>query len=174
MEAAAHPIARRHVGRGALASSITVAGLGAAAVDATYFTVKALVAGASPVGVLRAIAGFWLGKAAAADGLESPVIGAATHVGLAMVMAAGFVLLQPRLKGLRGPALLVGPAYGVGLYVVMYFIVLPLRWPGRFPSFDGWATLGDVLVHAAVGLAIVRLARRGSARAHDEGRPGAD
>lgn len=49
--------------------------------------------------------------------------------------------------------------YGLGLYGVMYLLVLPLRWPGIFPRWDGLFSATDVAAHMAVALAIATVAR---------------
>jgi uncharacterized membrane protein YagU involved in acid resistance len=138
--------------------TILLAGLAGAAVDAAYFTVKSYVDGVGPVRVLQSIAGFWLGKSAATGGAASAALGAATHLGLATIMAAGFVAVHRCFPMLRGSVVTMGAIYGLVLYAVMYGIVLPLRWPQIFPTFSGWTSVFDVLVHIAVGIAIAAVA----------------
>jgi hypothetical protein len=134
--------------------TIMLAGLAAAAVDAAYFTIKALIENVGPVRVLQGIAGFWLGNSAATSGSAGAALGAATHIGLATIMAAAFVAMYRSLPVLRGSFIKMGTVYGIALYGVMYGIVLPLRWPQIFPSFSGWGSVFDVVVHIAVGIAI--------------------
>lgn len=129
-----------------------VAGLGGAAVDAIYFSSKALVMGQSPISVLQAIAAFWLGKDAFGGGPQSAALGAATHVGLATAMAGGFLLARPHLRWLRGSVVQAGVLYGLFLYLLMYLVVLPIRWPTLYPNFTGLGFILDIAAHLAVGI----------------------
>jgi hypothetical protein len=137
--------------------TIMLAGLAAAAVDAAYFTVKSLIENVGPVRVLQGIAGFWLGKSAVTSGSAGAALGAATHIGLATIMAAGFIAMYRSLPVLRGSIIKMGTIYGIALYAVMYGIVLPLRWPEIFPTFSGWTSALDVVIHVAVGIAIAAI-----------------
>ena len=138
----------------AIYKAILLAGLAGGAVDAVYFSAGAVLKGSTPVRVLQGIASFWLDKAALDGGAASAMLGLATHFGLATLMAAGFVLARPFLPGLRGPALQAGIVWGVMLYLLMYLIILPLRWPALYPRWDGWTSGLDVMAHMAVGIAI--------------------
>ena len=137
-----------------LFSRVVVAGLAGAAVDFVYATTLGLVDGRGPVKVWQGVAGGWLGKAARDGGLASAGLGLATHVGIAACMAAAYALAATRLPILYRRPLLMGALYGLPLYGVMYRIVLPLRWPGVFPRWDGMKSVLDVLAHVGVGLAI--------------------
>ena len=140
--------------------SILLAGLAAGMVDAVYFSAGALMKGSTPVRVLQSIASFWLGKPSFGGGGASAMLGLITHFGLATLMAAGFVLLRPILPWLRGPALQAGIIWGALLYLLMYLVVLPLRWPSLYPRWDGWTSALDISVHLAVGIAIAVIAGR--------------
>lgn len=132
-----------------------LAGFAGGLVDLVYFSAKAEIEGGSPIRTMRAIAGFWLGKAAATGGMEAAALGLATHFGLATMMAVVYGVLTSFVPELRRTPFLVGPLYGLILYAVMYLVVLPARWPTIFPRFDGWTlAVLDGLVHIGVGTAI--------------------
>lgn len=133
---------------------IVVAGVSAAAVDGLYFSTTALLHGRSPIRVLQAIASFWLGRAALDGGAASALLGLATHVGLATIMAAVFACTALSLRWLRTHPAAAGAGYGLILYAVMYYGVLPLRWPSHYPRFEGWTSGLDLAVHMAVALSI--------------------
>lgn len=137
--------------------TILIAGLAAAAVDAAYFTSKSLLEGVGPLKVLQGIAGFWLGPAASKGGFASAALGAATHVSLATIMASGFIVFYRIAPKLAEAAVKMGALYGCLLYAIMYGIILPLRWPQIFPSFNGWTSVFDVTVHIAVGITIAAI-----------------
>lgn len=139
--------------RGLLARVVT-AGLAGAAVDFVYATTLGLIDGRGPLRVWQGVASGWLGRAAGEGGLASAGLGLVTHVGIATCMAGAYALAAKRLPILYRRPLLIGALYGLPLYGVMYRIVLPLRWPGIFPKWEGVTSVLDVLAHVGVGLAI--------------------
>ena len=80
---------------------IIVAGLAGALVDGIYFSTVARATGSLPYEVLQSIAAFWLGKAARLEGNASALLGLATHIGVATMMASGFAVAMNRLPFLR-------------------------------------------------------------------------
>jgi hypothetical protein len=144
-----------------LYARVVMAGMAGAAVDFVYATALGLINGRGPLKVWQGVASGWLGKAARDGGLASAGLGLATHIGIATCMAGAYALAATRLPILYRRPLLMGALYGLPLYGVMNRIVLPLRWPGVFPRWDGVKSLLDVLVHIGVGLAIaIVLSRR--------------
>jgi len=137
-----------------LFARVVLAGLAGAAVDFVYATTLGVIAGRGPVKVWQGVASGWLGKAAGDGGLASAGLGLATHLGIATCMAAVYALAATRLPILYRRPLLMGALYGLPLYAVMYRIVLPLRWPGIFPRWDGARSVLDVVAHVGVGLAV--------------------
>lgn len=132
-----------------------LAGFAGGLVDLVYFSAKAEIDGSSPIRTMKSIASFWLGKAAAAGGMETAALGLATHFGLATIMALVYGVATSFMPALRRRPFVTGPIYGLILYAVMYLVVLPLRWPSIFPRFDGWTlAVLDGLVHIGVGTAI--------------------
>jgi len=164
MTAAAASALSRPPGRSLLAR-IAMAGLAGALIDFVYATAMGAIAGRSPVRVWQGVAGGWLGKAASDGGLASAGLGLVTHVGIATCMAAAYALAAMRLSILYRRPALMGALYGLPLYLVMYRVVLPLRWPAIFPKWDGARSLGDIAAHVGVGLAIALvLSRRAAAK----------
>ena len=148
-----------------LFARVALAGLAGAAVDFVYATSLGLIDGRGPVKVWQGVAGGWLGKAAGEGGLASAGLGLATHVGIATCMAGAYALAATRLPILYRRPLLMGALYGLPLYGVMYRLVLPLRWPGIFPRWDGMRSVLDVLAHVGVGLAIAVVLSRSAKEA---------
>jgi hypothetical protein len=145
---------------------IILAALIAASIDALWFSATAWLQGSSGYVVMQLTGGFWMTHGALKAGAASFLLGCATHVAVAMMMATGFALLYPRLAVLRRAPLVSGTLYGLFLYVLMNLIVLPLRWRSNFPRFAGWQSLGDLLVHVAFGIIFaVLIGRRAPASA---------
>lgn len=113
------------------------------------------------VQVFQAIAVGALGKASYDGGLATALLGA----GLQWFMASMFVLVYA-LVGKRVPALLrrpfvYGVPYGLVLYVVMNFVVMPLSRVGASPSLEHPGRLVPVVVaHMAFGVVCVWFAGR--------------
>jgi hypothetical protein len=139
---------------------IALAGVAGGVVDAVYFSTLAWIQGRSPFRVLQSIASFWLGAASMHAGVISALLGFATHFGLAILMAAGYAAAATKLPLFRHRPRTAGPVYGLVLYWVMYYLVLPLRWPEIYPRFFGWMSGLDILAHMGVGLAMALVLAR--------------
>jgi hypothetical protein len=83
-------------------------------------------AGVAPIRILHSVASGWLGKAAFDGGIPVAVLGLATHFFIATSWATIFVLASLQFPVLRRkPFYIVGPIYGLFVYSVMYYFVLP-------------------------------------------------
>ena len=83
--------------------------------------------GLSPMRVLQSVAAGWVGRdASRAGGWSTAGLGLATHFMLATMMATVFVLAATRIRVLATNALPMGFAYGLILYIVMNYVVVPL------------------------------------------------
>jgi hypothetical protein len=71
-----------------------------------------------------------------------------------------FVLAADRITALKRQALLWGALYGLGIWVVMYFLVLPTRFGAPLPH-DPKAIAIQLFCHIVlVGIPIALVARR--------------
>jgi uncharacterized membrane protein YagU involved in acid resistance len=143
--------------------AILVGGLVAGALDITYaFVLWWLRAQVTPVQILQSVAAGWLGKASYEGGTKTAVLGALTHFFNALVIAAIFVGASRVWPILARRATLFGPLYGIGVYLVMNSVVIPLsNFPrrGGSPAPVVWIT--GVLAHMfLIGLPIALAARR--------------
>lgn len=148
-------------GTRALLQAILAGGLIGGALDIAY-AILANLSRAPPARVLQSIAAGLLGKGAFLGGAPTAALGLLLHFIIATVMAAVFVLAAVRLTELVRRPWLWGPLYGIGLYLVMNFIVRPLSAnPPKGPPPIAWISFGDVLSHMVfVGLVIALVARR--------------
>ena len=143
------------------ARAIVAGGLAAGLLD----LVDALVAyklafGMSPVVIYQFVASGLLGKAAYAGGPAMALLGLAIHFLIAFTAAAVFVLASERLPQLRRDAVGWGLAFGLAVFAVMTFVVIPLsRIGASTPPLP--LLVNGVLGHAfLVGLPIALAARR--------------
>jgi hypothetical protein len=117
------------------------------------------------VRLFQTVAVGWLGPASFDGGLASAALGAASHLFLAILFVVVYVTLARGRPVLLRRPLLVGGAYGVALYLVMNFVVLPLSRVGRSPSFDHPDALAwTVLAHVGFGVMCALFARLALAR----------
>lgn len=120
--------------------AIVLGGLVAGALDIIYaFVVYGpLSYGITPLQVLQSVAAGWMGREASrAGGMETALLGLATHFAIAMIVAGVFILAASRMGALTRNAVLWGLLYGLVLYVAMNYIVVPLSAAGaggHFPA----------------------------------------
>lgn len=155
MTAAAAPSHRSQPLRGSL-SLILMAGLAGGAVDLLYASGMAMSRGRPWTMPWRSVASGWIGKAAA-DGMGPIVLGLMTHFGIALCMAAAYIHLARRVPLVAARPWATAPIYGLILYIIMYLIVVPLRF-GNPWQWRGASSLLDLLAHVGVALAIVAAA----------------
>ncbi|MES1976167.1 MAG: hypothetical protein V4472_27240 [Pseudomonadota bacterium] len=116
----------------ALIRAIIIATTVAGTLDILSAFLFAIMAGGSPLGVLRGIGGAIVEP----DDYERFVlaaIGLALHFAIMTAMATVYLLFASRIRLINRLPLLSGIGYGLVLWGVMYWIVLPHRWPTMFP-----------------------------------------
>jgi hypothetical protein len=117
--------------------------------------------GASPMRVLQAIASGLLGAGAFQWGWASAVLGLALHFFIATSAAACYVLASRTWPVLVRRPFLCGAAFGLAVFVVMNFLVLPLS-AFRVRPMSTLVFGNLVFAHVFfVGLPIALMARRG-------------
>ncbi len=145
------------------AKTAVIAGIAAGILDTVYFSARAYISDSTPGRIMQAIASFWIGPSSYEMGAASMAFGLATHFGLSILMAAGFVFAAIKLSVFKGRLIVAGPLYGALLFAVMNLIVLPLRWPEIYPRYNGWASTAEIGLHLAFGAVIVWVVRRRAA-----------
>lgn len=114
--------------------------------------------GGTPMRVLGAIASGPFGAMPASA--TSAGLGLAIHFAIMTAMVAAYAFAADRAPG---PFRKVGPVvagigYGLALYLFMYWVVLPLRWPDLHPLTDIVQIAKAVFAHVVcVGLPIAFL-----------------
>lgn len=111
---------------------ILIGTLIAGTLDILAATTITLLNGRAPAGMLRTVASGPFPDATH-WGAAGSALGLAVHFALMAIMVTIFVLAAARIRALWEKPLLWGFLYGLGTYVVMNLVVVPLRWPSAFP-----------------------------------------
>jgi hypothetical protein len=110
--------------------------------------------------IVQSIASGLLGREAYAGGNATAWLGVFLHYGIMAVIAGLFVFVRQHLEILRQHPLLAGVAYGVAVFVVMTYVVVPLSASPIKPP-PPLQVLEGVLIHiVCVGLPISLAAHR--------------
>ena len=142
-------------------SAIFAAGLLAGVLDITAAFVTWVPQGVPPVRILQGIASGLLGPQAFKEGIAAP-LGGALHFLIALSAAAVFYAASRKIHFMTRRPILSGVLYGVCVYLVMYWIVMPLS---RFhPAQTVTRSIIAIVTHMiCVGLPISLMVRRYSA-----------
>jgi hypothetical protein len=111
-----------------LAKPIIVATVVAGTLDLLSAFVFAGMAGMGAAKVLQFVASGPFGDVA----LTSPAFvsaGVGVHYAIMACMVAAYMILAPKVSALFSRPVLAGILYGLVLWLIMYWLVRPLRWP---------------------------------------------
>ena len=139
---------------------VLAGGLVAGTLDIVYACVFWAVKAGVPVRrILQSVAAGLLGAASFEGGAATAALGLALHFLIAVSMSAAYYLASRRWAVLRERPLACGPLYGLGLYVVMNHIVVPLSAAGPGSRDPVWIGL-TVAVHVLlIGIPIAVFSR---------------
>ncbi len=111
--------------------------------------------GVPAIRVLQSIASGLLGRSSYQGGVATAVLGTLIHFFIATVVVTTYYLVSRRWVDLaRRPQIyLYGPLYGLVVYVVMNFVVIPLSAIGSAGARPWPVLINGLLIHAlGVGL----------------------
>jgi hypothetical protein len=109
--------------------------------------------GAAPIRICQSIAAGLLGRAAFQGGAATAALGVALHFFIATCVVVTFYLASLRLPVLVRHAVIAGLLYGLAVYGVMNYIVIPLSALGGRGPFVLPVFINGLLIHAlGVGL----------------------
>ncbi|MEO5622113.1 MAG: hypothetical protein ABJB02_07170 [Dokdonella sp.] len=117
------------------------------------------------VKVFQTIAVGVLGKDSYQGGITSALLGATLHLFMATMFVTAYTLVGQRAPALLRKPFVYGPLYGVLLYAIMNFVVMPLSRVGASPTFKhlNWIVL-SIFAHMVFGVICVVFARRARAQ----------
>jgi hypothetical protein len=117
--------------------------------------------GIAPSRILQSVASGVLGAAAYDGGAATAWLGLGLHYVNAFIITAIFFAAAAMWPALVQRPILIGAAYGAVVYVVMYWVVIPLSriGPRPFPAMPTF--ISGMLVHMLlIGVPMVLAARR--------------
>lgn len=130
------------------------------ALDITEVIVFYGLKGIAPTRILQSVATGLLGRAAFEGGIQTALLGLALHYFIAFVVVSVYFFASGRIAALRQSPVLLGAVYGLGVYLVMNFIVLPLSAAGP-PKFTLVGVLNQLFAHVfCIGIPTGLMARR--------------
>lgn len=119
----------------------------------------ALINMASPALILRFVAGGLLGKAALDGGASTALLGYLLQLAMSLIIATVYVGASRRLAWMRTRWIAAGLAFGVVVFFVMNYAVLPLSAWARLPRFTLASFCWNLLAMLAFGIIIAWFAR---------------
>lgn len=120
----------------------------------------ALINALSPFVILQVVARGVLGKASYSGGIHSAALGMILQWAMSLLIAAIFVFAATRMPILRQRWIAAGLAYGVVVFFVMNYVVMPLSRIGSSPHFTASTFAMNMLAMLLFGLIIAFFARR--------------
>jgi len=144
-------------------AAILWGGLLAATFDLVFAIVFYSLRGATPIRIPQSIASGWLGKASFEGGIGSAALGVVSHYFILLIAATLYWIASRRLTFLVQRAVLWGVIYGVVIYLVMHYVVVPLSAAPAFKTTPV-SIFAELCSHTLlVGVVIALAARKYSA-----------
>lgn len=125
---------------------------------------------AAPERVLRAVASGLLGRAAAHGGPWVPVLGMVLQWAMSIVIAGVFLAAAARAPILLRRWIPAGIAYGVIIFFVMNYVVVPLSAAVFKVHFSPLSFAENMAAMLLFGLIVAYVGRRGNAAADVRGK----
>ena len=119
----------------------------------------ALINWASPALILRFVASGLLGKTAQDGGAAIALLGYGVQIAMSLIIAAIYVGASHRLAWLRERWIAAGLAFGVVVFLVMNFVVMPLSALAHWPHFTVPSFAWNMLAMLVFGVIIAFFAR---------------
>jgi hypothetical protein len=134
---------------------MSMAALAAGTLDILFaMTFWHLRAGVTPARILQSVAAGLLGRDSFSGGAATAALGLALHFSIVAAMALAYHAIASHWRALDARPLVGGFAYGLILYGVMSFVVVPLSAAPTSPKDVLWMAL-SILAHVAlVGIPI--------------------
>jgi len=135
----------------------------AGTIDISYATgFSYLRSGVPPSRILQSVASGLLGASAFQGGARTAALGLGLHYLNALIITVIFFAVASRATSLLKKPLITGALFGLAVYGVMNYVVIPLSAIGVVPTPPAAIWITGVLVHMfGIGWPIAAAARRG-------------
>jgi len=127
--------------------------------DISEVMIVSWLKGGAPLKIFQGIASGIYGKASFQGGTRTMLIGLALHYFIATTVVAVYFLASRKLALLNRHPVLTGAIYGVGVYLFMNFVVLPLA--GMAPKFTTFSVVNQLFCHIVLIGIVTGLFARG-------------
>ncbi|HEY6618921.1 MAG TPA: hypothetical protein VIY68_05190 [Steroidobacteraceae bacterium] len=138
-------------------SAVLLGGIIAATID---IGAASLITGRSPIFIMQAIAGGLLGRATFNGGAGSATLGAVLQELMGVLIAAIYVVSAKSVPGMLRRWILSGLTYGVIIFFVMNYVVVPLSALKAAPHFTAAKFAENMAAMLLFGLIVACFARR--------------
>ena len=118
-----------------------------------------LISGYNPIIILKYVAGGLLGKASLAGGPAEAALGMLLQWAMSLVIAAIFVLMVGRRVAATRQWPVWGVAYGVVVFFVMNYVVMPLSAWQKTPHFSVFSFIANLAAMLLFGWIIALFTR---------------
>ena len=113
-----------------------------------------------PIRIFQSIGSGLLGEASFEGGMRSAAIGGVAHYVIATCMVLALALVATRMPVLLRRPIASGVPYGLFLYGLMTYVIVPLSAATPSKSVNvAWVT-ASIVVHVFIGVACAFIARR--------------
>jgi hypothetical protein len=144
-------------GPAALLTAILAGGIVAGTIDIAS---ACLINHRGPAFILQTIAGGLLAQGTYSGGTSTVVLGAALQESMGIVIAAIYVIASRWLPVLTRRWVAMSLVYGVIVFLIMNYVILPLCAWKYWPHFSGAAFAGNLLAMLLFGLIIGYFTKR--------------
>jgi uncharacterized membrane protein YagU involved in acid resistance len=138
-------------------TAILLGGVIAASID---IAAASIISSRSPAYILQAIAGGLLGKASFDGGMGTMMLGAILQEVMGVLIATIYVAVSKPVLALRRRWIPSGLAYGVVIFFVMNYVVLPLSAWKTTPHFTSVKFAENMAAMLLFGLIVAFFCRR--------------
>jgi uncharacterized membrane protein YagU involved in acid resistance len=140
---------------------VLTGGVVAGTLDIVYACVFwAIKRGISPHRILQRVAAGWLGEASMTGGWATAALGFVSQYFIAISMAVTYYLVARRWPALWERPVPYGAAYGLLVYGIMNYVVVPLSNAGTRSNDPLWVGMSIAVHMFLIGLPIALYTRR--------------
>jgi uncharacterized membrane protein YagU involved in acid resistance len=152
-----------------------IAGIAAAVIEMIpVLLIQGLMLHVSPVRIFQSIASGLMGRTAYSGGIGAALLGGVLHTAISVVAGLVFAIAATKWRTLLARPVLAGLGYGIIVYVVMSYMVLPLSAVAFKPATKPALIAMSVTIHMlafALPISVICWRRLGTTGLSQPSRP---